>query len=162
MRFIIMCFCFLLTSCGFQPLYADRDVILEQAASVQIEPVVGESGYQIGLLLQDRLNPKNLDVIKKYRLVITLSRPVTSNQSIRSDNFASLEKMNMKATYQLIDIKTNKAVIASVVDSNGLFNLIKDPYATTIAQENLYQNLVRLMAKDIANHVLAYLKGLKE
>lgn len=162
MRFIILCFCFFMTACGFQPLYANRGVILEQAASVQIEPVAGEGGYQIGLILQDRLNPKNLSVPKKYRLVVTLSQPVTSNQSIRSDNFASLEKMNLKTSYQLIDMAKNKTVVSSEIDANGLFNLIKDPYATTVAQENLYQNLTRLLAEDIASHILAYLKGLNQ
>ena len=82
------------------------------------------------------------------------------NQSIRSDNFASLEKMNMKASYQLIDIEKNKSVISSTIDANGLFNLIKEPYATTVAQENLYQNLIKSLAENIATHVLAYLKGL--
>lgn len=160
MRFIVLCFCFLLSACGFQPLYGNRDVVLEQAATVQIEPIAGEGGYQMGLILQDKLNPKQLNLAKKYRLTVILSQPTLLNQSIRSDNFASLEKMNMKATYQLIDIKTNKAVISSAIDSNGLFNLIKDPYATTVAQENLYQNLTRLLAENIAIHVLAYFKGI--
>jgi hypothetical protein len=66
----------------------------------------------------------------------------------------------MKATYQLIDIQKNKSVISSTIDSNGLFNLIKDPYATTVAQENLYQNLIKVLAENIATHVLAYFKGL--
>ena len=112
------------------------------------------------MILQDRLNPKNLTVPQKYRLTVKLSSPTLINQSIRSDNFASLEKMNMNVSYQLFDIEENKTVISSKIDANGLFNLIKDPYATTVAQENLYQNLTKLLAEDIASHVLAYLKGL--
>ena len=97
MRFIVLCFCFLLSACGFQPLYGNRDVILERAATVQIEPIVGDGGYQMGLIIQDKLNPKQLNLPKKYRLTVSLSQPTLLNQSIRSDNFASLEKMNMKA-----------------------------------------------------------------
>ena len=160
MRFIVLCFCFLLSACGFQPLYGNRDVVLEKSATVQIEPIAGDGGYQIGLILQDKLNPKQLNLPKKYRLTVILSQPTLLNQSIRSDNFASLEKMNMKVSYQLIDIQNNKDVISSTIDANGLFNLIKEPYATTVAQENLYQNLTKVLAENIATHVLAYFKGL--
>ena len=160
MRFIVLCFCFLLSACGFQPLYGNRDSIFEQAATVQIEPIAGDGGYQIGLILQDKLNPKQLNLPKKYRLTVTLYNPILLNQSIRSDNFASLEKMNMKVSYQLIDIQNNKDVISSTIDANGLFNLIKEPYATTVAQESLYQNLTKVLAENIATHVLAYFKGL--
>ena len=160
MRFIVLCFCFLLSACGFQPLYGNRDVVLEKSATVQIEPIAGDGGYQIGLILQDKLNPKQLNLPKKYRLTVILSQPTLLNQSIRSDNFASLEKMNMKVSYQLIDIQNTTDVSSSTIDANGLINLIKEPYATTVAQENLYQNLTKVLAENIATHVLAYFKGL--
>lgn len=162
LKLIALCFGFLLTACGFQPLYMRSGDVLEQTASVQIEPISGDGGYQMGLILQDRLNPKQASVFKKYRLLVELSQPRLINQSIRSDNFASLEKMSIKASYQLIDIKENKILISTTIDANGLFNLIKDPYATTVAQENLYQNLVKVLAEDISMHVLAYFKGQSE
>ena len=159
LKYIIMCFGFLLASCGFQPLYVVHEDTLEQTAAIQIEPISGQGGYQTELILQKRLNPEHIQVSKKYRLVVTINNPTYSNQSIRSDNFATLKKMMVSANYELKDIQKNKVLISSSVDSNGLFNLVKDPYATVTAKDKLYDNLVRAMADDIATHILSYFKG---
>ena len=159
LKYVFLCLGFLLTGCGFQPLYVSHEDTLHQAASVQIEPIAGQGGYQAELILQKRLNPEGMQVPKKYRLYVTFHQPTYANQSIRSDNFASLEKMTIKASYTLKDIQKNQTVISATVDSNGLFNLVNDPYATVSAQDNLYDNLIKMMTDDIAMHVLSYFKG---
>jgi len=157
-KFFVIC-TLLLASCGFRPLYGDQGEIMQDAQAVQIEPVSGEGGYQFEMVLKNRLNPQKEQVQKKYQLIVSLDTPVYLNQSIRGDNFASMKKMDIKANYRLIDMKTKAVLISSYVDSNGIFNLIKDPYATVVAEDKLYENLIRMMAEDIATHVLAYFKG---
>jgi len=158
-KYIALCFGFLLAGCGFQPLYVTHEDTLNQAASVQIEPIAGQEGYEAELILQKRLNPEQIVVTPKYRLSVVFHKPTYTNQSIRSDNFATLEKMSITATYKLKDIQQNQIVISSSIDSNGMYNLVKDPYATVVAKEKLYQNLIRGMADDIAMHILSYFKG---
>lgn len=159
LKYIVLCFGFLLAGCGFQPLYVSHEDTLNQAASVQIDPIAGQGGYETELILQKRLNPEQIAVAPKYRLSVVIHQPTYTNQSIRSDNFATLEKMSVSATYELKDIQKNQTVISSSVDSNGLFSLIKDPYATVVAEDKLYDNLIKAMADDIAMHVLSYFKG---
>jgi len=159
LRYLVFCLGFLLIGCGFQPLYVAHEDTLNQTASVQIEPITGQGGYQAELILQKRLNPEHIKIAPKYRLNVVINQPTLSNQSIRSDNFATLEKMSLSATYKLVDIQKNQTVISSSVDSNGLFNLVKEPYATVTAKDKLYDNLVAGMADDIAMHILSYFKG---
>ena len=159
LKYTILCFTFLLTACGFKPLYVSNEETLKQTAAVQIEPISGEGGYQTELILQKRLNPDQMKVSPKYRLVVTLNAPTFANQSIRSDNIASLEKMTISANYKLVDIQKKHTLISSSVDANGLLNLVKEPYATVAAKDKLYDNLVRVMADDIATHILSYFKG---
>ena len=158
-KYVCLFLGFFLAGCGFQPLYVAHEDTLSQTASVQIEPISGQGGYQAELILQKRLNPEQMKVSPKYRLTVILNNPTYFNQSIRSDNFATLEKMEVSATYKLINIETNQTVISSSVDSNGLYNLIDDPYATVMAKDKLYENLIRTMADDIATHILSYFKG---
>ena len=157
-RIFVLC-ALLLASCGFRPLYGDQGNVMQDAQAVQIEPVSGEGGYQFEMVLKNRLNPQKEKVQKKYQLIVSLDSPVYTNSSIRGDNFASIKKMSVKANYRLIDMKTKAVLISSYVDSKGIFNLIKDPYATVVAEDKLYENLIRMMAEDIATHVLAYFKG---
>jgi len=157
-RFFVLLTLFV-ASCGFHPLYGNQGEIMTDVQAVQIEPISGEGGYQFGLVLKDRLNPDQTSAKKKYKLIVSLEKPVYTNENIRGDNFASIKKMDIKAHYRLIDIKTKSVLISSFVDSKGIFNLIRDPYATVVAEDKLYENLIRMMAEDIATHVLAYFKG---
>ena len=157
-KIFVLC-AFLLASCGFHPLYGNQGEVMTEVEAVQIEPISGEGGYQFEMVLKNKLNPQKEQVQKKYKLVVTLDKPTYFNQSIRGDNFASIKKMDVKANYRLIDIKTKAVLISSYVDSNGIYNLIKDPYATVVAQDKLYENLIKMMAEDVATHVLAYFKG---
>lgn len=149
----------LLTGCGFRPLYGERDRLLSETQTVQIEPISGEGGYEFYMILKDKLNPQGQPTHPKYRLTVQLQTPTYQNQSIRSDNFATLETMNVVANYQLTRLSDGKKVISTSVKGNGLFNLIQEPYATRVAQDKLYQNVTGLLADDIATHVLAYFRG---
>ena len=151
----------LLVSCGFRPLYGQKDQLLADTQTVQIEPIVGEGGYSFYMILKDKLNPQGQPTHPRYRLTVQLNAPAYQNQSIRSDNFATLESMKMTADYQLTRISDGKKVISTSVNGNGLFNLIREPYATTVAQDKLYENITALMADDIATHILAYFKGIE-
>lgn len=156
-------FClFLLVGCGFRPMYLSENdkSVMTEASLVQVTPVAGELGYLVTLSLRDRLNASQTDD-KKYTLDVVFQDPVSFNQSIRSDNFASLENMNLTVTYQLIDKKTNKVLVSSSLNANGLYNLVKEPYATVVAKDKLYHNLAEMLADDIATHILAYFKGVQ-
>ncbi len=155
--FILILF---LVGCGFRPLYSVSDDFLQQTAGIEIEPIGGEGGYYSDLYLRNKLNPKQIEVDKKYRLKVILKEPVYTNQNIRSDNFASLVNMFVQADYQLTDIKSNQVLINSFVSTSGLFNIISEPYATIVAQEKLYLNLIQTLSDDIAQHILSYFKGI--
>jgi hypothetical protein len=93
-------------------------------------------------------------------LRVQLADPVFYDQSIQGDNFASLEKIMVVADYQLVDVKTGKQLISSKVSANGSYNIVNEPYATTMAKEKMYQNLVQTLSEDIALHVFSYLRGI--
>ena len=156
---IIALLMFCISACGFRPLYWQSEEDSSRSASVLIDPISGEGGYQMGLILKEKLNPKDIQVSKEYQLSVVLGTPQYTNQSIRSDNFATLERMDIDITYKLKRLSDEKILISSSLNSSGVYNLIDSPYATTIAKDNLYENLLKAMAEDIAVHVLSYLKG---
>lgn len=161
-RLILLLCCFCLWGCGFRPLYMTENNIhvMQQAEQIKINPIANFGGYQMGLILQQKLNPKQINPSKKWELRVQLADPVFYDQSIQGDNFASLEKITVSADYQLIDIKTNKQLISSRVSANGSYNIVNEPYATTMAKEKMYQNLIQILSEDIVLHIFSYLRSI--
>lgn len=153
-----------LVGCGFRPLYLtenNKQNIIEQTAAVAVEPISGEGGYQMELILAEKLNPKQLNRPKKYRLEVRLGAPSYSDKSLKDDNFATIEEMNVVAFYTLIQSDSGEKLVSASLNSSGLFNLIREPYATVVSKDQLYQNLIKVMSDEIALHIMSYFKGLE-
>lgn len=157
---LILGACLCMSACAFKPLYAHRDDLMQQVATVHVEPVVGDGSYQLGLKVSTKLNPQNIQAKTKYRLKIQIDKPITSDGNIETDNFTTLEKMSLRINYQLFDIKQNKDVLSSSVYSNGMYSVIDSPYATEVAKDKTHQNLIDLLAEDIVMHVYTYFEEL--
>ncbi len=153
--------CLLVSACAFKPLYMQKNELLKQTASVHVEPVIGDGSYQMGLIVSTKLNPQHIQVPTKYRLNIQIEKAETSNESIRTDNFATLEKMSLEIKYQLVDSVHNKEVLSSSVKANGMHSLIDQPYATEVAKDKLHQDLVNTLADDIVLHIFSYFEELE-
>lgn len=157
---LILGACLFVSACAFKPLYEHRDDLMQQVATVHVEPVVGDGSYQLGLKVTSKLNPQHIQAKTKYRLKIQLSNPITTDGNIETDNFTTLEKMSLKISYQLFDIQQNKNVLSSSVSSNGMYSVTDSPYATEVAKDKIHQNLIDLLAEDIVMHVYTYFEEL--
>lgn len=154
--FLLTC----LSGCGFTPLYHIKTGETTTAtAAIEIMPIPDEEGYHMMQDLEAKLNPKHLSVPKTYELHVFLNPPVYTDQSIQGDNFASLEKITLSAGYQLRQKDRKDPLLNSGVQAVGSYNIIKDPYATTIAKNNLKSNLITVLSNDIALHVTAFFKA---
>ncbi len=151
----------LLSGCGFRPLYGfqTNPEVIRKSAQIEVEPVVGDGGYQMGLILKEKLNPNTLSLPKKYQLKAVIDKPSFYDQSIQGDNFASLEKMTLTVHYTLTDIESKTVLVSSSSTLSGSYNIIQEPYATITAKEKTYQNLVQALSNEIVLHMMAYLKG---
>lgn len=157
---VLLC-CVGVGACGFKPLYMSENNqnVVQEAEKIQIAPIPNAGGYQMNVLLRQKLNPKQIIDLKKWELRVQLKDPVFYDQSIRGDNFTSLEKMTLTASYQLVDLKTNTAIVSSDTSASGSYNIVNEPYATITAKEKMYQNLIRILADDISLHIFSYLRG---
>lgn len=162
MRWVIVLLCCIgIVGCGFRPLYwaEDNTDVIQESERIRIAPIADAAGYQMDMIFRHKLNPRQVDVAKTWELRVQLAEPVFYDQSIRGDNFASLEKMTLTASYQLVNLTTQEQVISSSVSAGGSYNIINEPYATTMAKEKMYQNLVQILADDIVLHLFSYLRG---
>ncbi len=165
MRILWVLMCLIgLSGCGFHSLYRvqDNTTILTETEQIQILPIPNAEGYQMTLLLQTKLNPRQVTVPKTWALEVRLDDATYYDQSIQGDNFASLEKVTLTAHYTLKNLTTDEQVLSASTSASGSYNLIREAYATQMAKEKTKENLIQNLSDDIAMHLFAYLKGRPE
>ena len=159
MRFIVLTMAFVLTACGFSPLYTINDgETTTLTAEISVKPIANYDGYQMENNISAMLNPAGIVASPKYDLFITIEDPTFSEQNIQNDNFSSRERMHLTARYRLVNIKTGEDVINAKTSATGAYNIAIEPYATYTAQQKVKENLVKMLSNRIAPHVISFVK----
>ncbi len=155
---------FALSACGFSPMYrvSANETITAYTEQVQINPIPNYEGYRLKTQVTDQLNPYKKQGNKKYVLAIDLKTPTYSDQSIQNDNFSSRENVFMTAVYTLTDKQTGKVLVKSSARTVGSYNILNEPYATTVSRNKLRDDLVDNLADSIALRIIAYFKSQNE
>ena len=162
-QFFLCLLCFVLVSCGFSPLYSDKEdaLLTQQTSSVEVQPIEGILGFQLKSFLNDKLNPTDLNTEKKYRLSIETDVTKSGDQIISKHKFSTLGKITLKAHYKMTEIKTGAVVFKSTAKAWGSYNILKQPYATVTMEDKLLENLTKVVADKIALHTVTYFKHIE-
>ncbi len=155
---------FALSACGFSPLYSvsGNQKITEYTEQIQISPVPNYEGYRLQTQVSDQLNPYKKQGNKTYVLDIQLNTPTYTDQSIQNDNFSSRENVTMSANYVLKEKETGRILVQSSARAIGSYNILTEPYATTVSRNKLRDDLVDNLADSISLRIIAYFKSQKE
>lgn len=153
-KFLLTIFLFL-SACGFSPLY--KEVTIQNGnGAVKVAPIPGQYGSVMCQIIQDKLG-NNSD----SRYTLSVSSPVFSSwdQTIDNKNFATMMGITGKSSYTLVENKTNKPIVSSSTSLSSSYSVVKDPYATTIAERKVKKELAEQLAEQISLHVLGALTG---
>ena len=138
--------CFALAACGFHPLYGDSH-LQPQLASIYVEPIREETGYELRNSLIDVLGSNGVERGKAYRLTITLA---DINQGVALQNDATITRYNdtLTANYVLSDAKGDELWHGSLTSLSS-YNVANSPYATLAAR----QDSDKRAAQDLAQRI---------
>lgn len=150
-----------LTACGFSPLYSDSDnqFVLTESAAVKIAPIPDYYGYVMMQVLENKLNPQKQAQPTRYVLDVHLNDIIYTDQIIQENNFSDRKKITISATYRLSRLKDSQTLIQSATSASGSYNIVSSPYATLTDQEKNQEELLQIIADNIALHVLTYFKS---
>lgn len=157
---IFFCGFFLISGCGFSPLYSlnNDEKTIGLTEEILISPISEYNGYILHSELENALNPSKRNVSKKYILTIHLQKPVFTDQSIQRDNFSNRKKISLTATYTLKELVSNKTLISSSTTALGSYNISNEPYATNKAQGSQIEDLIKIISNNISLYVITYFK----
>lgn len=156
-----------LSSCGFQPLYVQQSgnsnrffnnsfdtSITQEMAQIKIASINDRFGQQLRNNLLDLLTPKGAPQNAKYRLVVKILNKRITQQAMRDDVTATNERINYKIGYQLFSSST------LLLSGNSMafvsYDILSDPYSTTMSQKKAEQDAAKIIADDIALRLGTY------
>lgn len=166
-KFVAVCLLFLLTACGFEPLYAQKKQdslwyfsgefdasVSQEMAQIKVQPIEQRFGQQVRNSLLDILTPLGTPKNPKYRLFVQLKQKSVMQQAMRTDITATRERVRYLVTYQLME--GDREVVKGDSLAYVSYDILANPYSTTTAKKKTEEDAAKIIANDIALRLGAY------
>ena len=156
MRYILLFLTFFLGACGFAPLY--QSPANETARlSVKVAPIPNQYGFAMRQVLQSKLGTAG-----ESDYLLTVSEPYFSqwDQTIDDKNFTTIMGISGSVSYRLTQGKT--VLLDNKTSLSSSYSVVKDPYATVVAERKVKKELAELLAEQVSLHVLGTLAGVRD
>lgn len=155
--FTVLCLCYLVTGCGFHPLYMPVRGSSHVAVPIKIATIEDRNGQILRNYLVDLLTPEGPPQSPKYILHIRLFEAVASI-GINKDETSSRKNATMNAILTLKDSKTNAIVYTHTTKAINSFAVISQNYFSDLtSEEYAKQEALRLLAEKITLLLITYL-----
>ena len=153
-----LCLLFLLSACGYQPLYAKRGArdVHAETQSVKIALVADRKGQRLRNNLLDRLNPRGEPANPKYVLDVSLTE-TRQDIAVRKDETSTRANFILTAQYLLRDSTNGRVVFAATSRQIASFNVSDEQFSTISSANAARKRAVNTLADEIATRVAVYL-----
>lgn len=150
-----------LVGCGFQPLYGSKGAgdpgAAAELAAVRIDPLTERVGQQLHNFLRDRLNPYGQPVSPSYRLKVALVETRTE-LGVQRDETASRANLRLDADFALLDAAGEQQLFQGRSSSTTSYDVLRNPFATTVSEEDARERALREVADDIHTRLALYFR----
>lgn len=150
-----------LAACGFSPLYAEKEdgtTVANKLATVRIDAMRDRVGQQMHNLLRDRLNPYGQPASPDYRLLLLITETI-SELGVRRDETATRANLKLDANFFLRKSGSGEQVLAGRSTSTTSYDILEEPFATTISERNARERALREVADDIETRLAVFFSG---
>ena len=164
---LILIAMFAVQACGFEPLYVQQQKsskwyfggkfdssISQEMAKIKIEPISERFGQQIRNQLLDLLTPRGAPKKAQYVLKAKVVQREVVQQAMRRDITATSERVTYKVEYELWEGTKMKLRSDSIAFVS--YDIMANPYSTTMAQKKTEADAAKIVANDIALRLGAY------
>jgi LPS-assembly lipoprotein len=149
---------FLLTGCGFAPLYADHaDTTDVELATVEVDQISDHLGVVLTDHLRDGFTPAG-DASPVYRLHVELNEDAVG-LSFRSDGTIAQTQLNLTGTWTLQRLSDHKVIGTGTSLGTTFYDDMPDAYANTTAKDTGELRAVDQLSDDIHARIALLLKA---
>ena len=145
-----------LTNCGFKPLYEVNEKILDYKITTIIKVHDDNKNSKketlvINRYLNERLN-RTSSKNSNFKLIIALKRSQV-NLGLQKDLSTTKYMISYTTEYKFSDKKGS--ITSGKVEKLSSFDLGENSYANLVAQESTDRNILKALAQEIVNLVIA-------
>ena len=149
--------CLGLSSCGWTPLYANRETGPADAElrAIKVSPIPERIGQRLAMALRESLNLDGAPSPQRYRLD-TLLTTTRVDLGIQQTGLGSRGKIDATVTFWLRDIKTGADLLATSVHTAESFDIVANEYASVVAEEDARVRVVEELRRDIVSRLTLF------
>jgi LPS-assembly lipoprotein len=146
-----------LSSCGWAPLYADPETgpASDELRAVQVDPILERIGQRLEISLRNSFNPTGVPTSARYRLRTTLATYL-SNLGIQSQGLATLGKLDVYATYFLVDMQSGNNLLVNTLHVTNTFDLNPNQYSTIVGADDAAVRSVAELDQEITTRLTLF------
>jgi LPS-assembly lipoprotein len=149
-----------LSGCGWAPLYADPQSgpASAELRAIHVDPIPERIGQRLELALRDALNPTGEPTKARYRLRTSLQFSL-SNLGLISAGTSTLGRVDLVATYRLIDLPSGAVLLTNTVHSQNSFALNPNEYSTVVGEYDAAGRSVAEINEEIVTRLTLFLQS---
>lgn len=155
MRFSPFIAAFLLSACGFKPIYetgGSSSAMQAQLAAVEVAPIPD----RIGQIMRNHLTSRLASGGRSdYRLEVVLEQS-SENFGVRPDTATTQEQLTMLADIRLVPIGKEEATLTERLRARTSFDLVLSDFATVSQREDSARRLAIELAERIHRRLALY------
>lgn len=160
--FSLLWLCFLVTACGFHPLYVPIQGSSQVAVPIKIATINDRDGQVLRNFLVDMLTPEGPPQCPLYTLHVSLTDTITDS-GVNRDETANRKNVTMMAALTLRDSKTQKVVYSHTTKAINSFAVLSQVYFSDLtSEEYAKKEALRLLAEKISLLLTAFLDSRNE
>jgi len=148
MRFLLIISLFLVSACGFKPLYeagGSSAAMQAKLSAIDVGPIPDRLGQIMRNRLLDRLNAS---AVQQYRLDIVLSQ-TTEGYGVRPDAATTQEQLTIVAAVKLVALDGDAILFEEEMRARTAYDLVLSDFSTVTQREDSARRLVLELAERI-------------
>ena len=162
MRLLALASLFLLTACGFHPVYGVNKHtsigVEEKLAATQINTIPDREGQFLRNALIDRFYRAGRPINPAYTLSIDPIRESKRDLDITIDADATRGQLRLTTTMRLDDQSTGETLLERQLVSITSYNILASEFTNRVSEQNTRENALRDLAEQIENQIALYFK----
>lgn len=156
----IVCMCYVVSACGFQPLYGstgDANAIAN-FSEIRVAPAKDRIGQLFTNELKHLLNPLREPIKPTYRLTSKITESTTS-LAVKKSSLATRANLIATVNYNLISTRNGHVVSSGSNKITVSYNIYSAEYATLAAEKDARKRAVTELAQDTRLQLGAFFKN---